>query len=221
MSHSNANANANANTNISSQMNDSSHTDGGGHLTQHAHLINTSDRYKYIKQKGQVLWLTGLSGSGKSTLAMACEYHLLQNHKIAFVLDGDHTRSGLCKDLGFSLSDRNENVRRVAHCAHLMAQSGVITFVCLISPTQASRDMARSICHSTPFHEVFLDTSLKICEERDPKGLYRKARSGLITNFTGVSSPYEIPKKPEFVVDQSWDINASITHLIHYLRLDQ
>ena len=191
--------------------------DGGGHLTRHAHLVTAQQRTEYIKQQGSVLWLTGLSGSGKSTLAMACEHQLLQQGQVAFVLDGDHTRGGLCQDLGFSLDDRQENVRRVAHCAHLMAQAGVITFVCLISPTQASRDMARSICHATPFYEVYLNVDLALCEQRDPKGLYRKARQGIITNFTGISSPYEVPTQAEIVIESEWSLQQSTHHPVQQL----
>ena len=181
--------------------------DGGGHLTTHQHILTFKERSNCLRQRGAILWMTGLSGSGKSTIAMAVEAMLVRRGRPAFVLDGDHLRQGLTRDLGFTPEDRAENQRRVAHCAALCAQAGLITLVSLISPTQKGRDQARAICHSVcpevSFFETYISTSLDICESRDPKGLYLRARRGEISNFTGVSAPYEPPNTPDIKLDTS------------------
>ncbi|CAN5169375.1 N/A [soil metagenome] len=164
--------------------------------------------------EGATVWFTGLSGSGKSTVAAAAERMLLERGRSAYVLDGDNLRFGLNGDLGFSAGDRSENVRRVGEVARLFADAGVVALVPLISPYRADRDRARS-AHSAaglPFVEVFVDTPLAICEGRDPKGLYARARAGEITGFTGIDDPYEPPAAPELILspaDGAPDVQAT------------
>ena len=174
---------------------------------QNIHLqslsITKELREKMNGHKGQVLWLTGLSGSGKSTIANALEKQLYAEGKKTYVLDGDNIRHGLNKDLGFTDKDRVENIRRVAEVAKLMCDAGLIVITAFISPFRIEREMARSLFQSGEFKEIFISTPLKIAEQRDPKGLYKKARSGEIPNFTGINSPYEKPIKPELTIDTS------------------
>jgi adenylylsulfate kinase len=147
-----------------------------------------------------VLWFTGLSGSGKSTLAHAVEDKLYQLNCRTFVLDGDNVRQGLCADLGFSVQDRSENIRRISEAAKLLVESGVIAMTAFISPFRVDRQRARSIFPHGDFIEIFCDASLDICEQRDIKGLYKRARLGEVKEFTGISSPYEAPMNPELVL---------------------
>lgn len=151
---------------------------------------------------GATVWFTGLSGSGKSTVATAVERLLIIGGRPAYVLDGDNLRLGLNGDLGFSAEDRSENVRRVGHVASLLADAGVVALVPLISPYRADRDRARALhgAADIPFVEVFVDTPIELCEQRDPKGLYKKARAGGLTGFTGIDAPYEAPLAPELVL---------------------
>ena len=165
--------------------------------------------------KGQVLWLTGLSGSGKSTIANALEKELYAEGKKTYVLDGDNIRHGLNKDLGFNDKDRVENIRRVAEVAKLMCDAGLIVITAFISPFRTERDMARSLFQSGEFKEIFISTPLNIAEQRDPKGLYKKARKGEIPNFTGINSPYEKPLNPELSLDTS---KTSITQCVKKIR---
>ena len=182
---------------------------------QNIHLqslsITKELREKMNGHKGQVLWLTGLSGSGKSTIANALEKQLYAEGKKTYVLDGDNIRHGLNKDLGFADKDRVENIRRVAEVAKLMCDAGLIVITAFISPFRTEREMARSLFQSDEFKEIFISTPLKIAEQRDPKGLYKKARSGEIPNFTGINSPYEKPIKPELTIDTS---KTSITQSV-------
>ena len=182
---------------------------------QNIHLqslsITKELREKMNGHKGQVLWLTGLSGSGKSTIANALEKQLYAEGKKTYVLDGDNIRHGLNKDLGFTDKDRVENIRRVAEVAKLMCDAGLIVITAFISPFRTEREMARSLFQSEEFKEIFISTPLKIAEQRDPKGLYKKARSGEIPNFTGINSPYEKPIKPELTIDTS---KTSITQSV-------
>ncbi len=151
---------------------------------------------------GATIWLTGLSGSGKSTVAAACEARLVAFERPAYVLDGDNVRHGLNGDLGFTAPDRAENVRRVGHVARLMADAGIVVLVPLISPYRVDRDLVRALhaAADLPFYEVFVDTPIELCEQRDPKGLYARARAGEITGFTGVDDPYEAPTAPDLVL---------------------
>ena len=165
--------------------------------------------------KGQVLWLTGLSGSGKSTIANALEKELYAEGKKTYVLDGDNIRHGINKDLGFKDKDRVENIRRVAEVAKLMCDAGLIVITAFISPFRTERDMARSLFQNGEFKEIFISTPLNIAEQRDPKGLYKKARKGEIPNFTGINSPYEKPLNPELSLDTS---KTSITQCVKKIR---
>ena len=166
---------------------------------------------------GATVWLTGLSGSGKSTVAVAAERALVSAGRPAYVLDGDNLRLGLNSDLGFSAADRAENVRRVGHVASLLADAGVVALVPLVSPYRADRDRVRElhVAAGIPFVEVFVDTPIELCEQRDPKGLYKKARAGELTGFTGIDDPYEAPASPELVlVPADGDAAAMATKLL-------
>jgi bifunctional enzyme CysN/CysC len=165
----------------------------------HWQAINISKQQRALikGQKGCCLWFTGFSGSGKSTIANQLEKHLFELGLHTYILDGDNVRHGLNRDLGFTEADRIENIRRVAEVARLMVDAGLITIVSFISPFRAERQFARERFEAEEFLEVFVDTPLAVCEARDPKGLYRKVRSGEIKNFTGISSPYEPPLAPE------------------------
>lgn len=170
-------------------------------ITWHHADITKDDREKQNGHKAVVIWFTGLSGSGKSTLAHAVENALFDAGCRTFVLDGDNIRHGLNKDLGFSPEDREENIRRIGEVAHLFTQAGVIAMTAFISPYRADRDKARAIAGEGNFFEVYVKCALDVCEQRDPKGLYKKARAGQIPEFTGISAPYEEPDKAEIVVD--------------------
>ncbi|MCH8290514.1 adenylyl-sulfate kinase [Candidatus Poribacteria bacterium] len=170
-------------------------------ITWHHSTITSQDREELLKQKGCVIWFTGLSGSGKSTLALEVESALHQNGHLTYVLDGDNIRHGLNKNLGFSPADREENIRRIGEVAKLFADAGVITMTAFISPYRGDRDKARDLLGEGRFIEVFVDCALDVCEERDPKGLYKLARAGEIKEFTGISAPYEAPANPEVVVN--------------------
>ena len=165
----------------------------------HASAVPRHERATATGTAGMTLWFTGLSGSGKSSIAVEVEKQLIATGRPAYLLDGDNLRFGLNVDLGFSADDRDENVRRVAHVARLFADAGVIALVPLVSPYRAARRLARElhVAADLPFAEVFVDTPLEICEARDPKGLYRKARAGEITGMTGIDDPYEPPRDPE------------------------
>ncbi len=172
-------------------------------ITWHEGHVDRGDRQKLLKQEGALIWFTGLSGSGKSTIAFTLEHALVQRGHMAYALDGDNIRFGLNKNLGFSAEDRTENIRRIAEVGKLYADTGVITMTSFISPYRADRDAARETIGAGDFFEIFVDTPLEVCEERDPKGLYKKARAGEIKGFTGIDDPYEAPEKPELVIDTS------------------
>lgn len=170
-------------------------------LTPHHGEISREQREAIIGQRGAVIWFTGLSGSGKSTVAREVEKLLAERGKACYVLDGDTVRTGLCADLDFSPQDRAENIRRVAHVAALMADAGLLVICAFISPFRAGRDAARALVPNGRFFEVHVDCPLEACEQRDVKGLYRRARAGEIDAFTGVDSPYEPPESPELRID--------------------
>jgi adenylylsulfate kinase len=176
----------------------------GAHQRQifkHVGHVLLDHRRQVLQQQPATIWLTGLSGAGKSTLAYEMERQLLSRSRLSFVLDGDNLRHRLNKDLGFTETDRQENTRRTAEVASLMNDAGLIVFAALISPHMADRAMARSIIGDHRFIEVHVSASLAVCESRDPKGLYNRARAGLIQRFTGVSAPYEEPLAPDLRVD--------------------
>lgn len=167
----------------------------------HHATVTRARREAQNGHKSAILWFTGLSGAGKSTLAHAVEERLHQMGCRTFVLDGDNVRHGLCGDLGFSDEDRQENIRRIAEVAKLMLESGTITLTAFISPFSAERNLARKLVPHGDFIEIYCACDLAVCEQRDVKGLYKKARQGEIKHFTGISSPYEVPEKPEFSID--------------------
>ncbi|MCP4696185.1 MAG: adenylyl-sulfate kinase [Gammaproteobacteria bacterium] len=165
-----------------------------------------------------VLWFTGLSGSGKSTLAHALEEELYQKGCRTFVLDGDNVRHGLCGDLGFSDADRTENIRRISEVSNLLVDAGQILLTAFISPFRADREKARNLVGNDDFIEIYCRCSLEICEERDVKGLYRRARSGELKEFTGISSPYEEPLRPELIIDSGTDsLEKCVAQILEYL----
>lgn len=173
----------------------------GTAITWHDSKVAADERAELLRQRPATVWLTGLSGAGKSTLAFELERSLLARGRLAFVLDGDNVRHGLNRDLGFSDRDRNENIRRVAEVARLFNEAGLVVITSFISPYRADRAMARDIIGGGRFFEIHLCAGVEVCEARDPKGLYRKARAGLIAGFTGVSAPYEAPQHPELSLD--------------------
>ena len=179
------------------------------------------DRRKLEKMhghKGMVLWFTGLSGSGKSTLANALNEALHLKGISTYVLDGDNIRHGLCKDLGFSDNDREENIRRIGEVANLFMNAGIVAITAFVSPFKADRDKVRSIIGNNDFIEIYCAASLSVCEKRDTKGFYKKARLGEIKEFTGISSPYEIPENPEITIDTgNIGLTDSVQKIINYL----
>jgi len=162
--------------------------------------VDRADRERRNGHRGVTVWLTGLSGSGKSTLARRLEAALFERGCEVYVLDGDNMRYGLNRDLGFSPEDRAENIRRVGEVARLLTNFGAIVITAFISPYRADRDMTRGLMPAGDFLEGYVDCSLEVCEERDPKGLYKKARRGELKDFTGISAPYEAPESPELVI---------------------
>ena len=169
----------------------------------HHGKITKEDRIKLMKQKGVTIWLTGLSGAGKSTIAVELEHALLENKHQAYILDGDNIRHGLNKNLGFSPEDRSENIRRIGEVAKLFTDANIITITAFISPYKQDRDNARKLQKEGEFIEVYVKCPLDVCEQRDTKGLYKKARAGEVKEFTGISAPYEEPLNPEITIDTS------------------
>jgi len=167
----------------------------------HDHKVERVERERLLRQKGVVLWFTGLSGSGKSTIANEVSYKLHKMGRLSYILDGDNIRHGLNKDLGFSPGDRKENIRRISEVANLFADAGFITITAFISPYRVDRDFCRNLVGEGRFIEIFAKASLDTCEKRDPKGMYKKVRAGIIKEFTGISAPYEEPLNPELVID--------------------
>ena len=184
----------------------------------HEPTVYRKDRETLNGHKSAILWFTGLSGSGKSTLAHAVEDHLYRMNIHTFVLDGDNIRQGLCKDLGFSDADRTENIRRIGEVSKLMVDAGVMVMTAFISPFRQDRNLVRELVDSGDFVEIYCDASLETCEQRDPKGLYKKARAGQIPEFTGISSPYEAPESPEIVLKTDADsIEDCVKQVVTYL----
>ncbi|MGD0400877.1 MAG: adenylyl-sulfate kinase [Syntrophobacteraceae bacterium] len=171
-------------------------------ITWHGTHVKRKDRGDLLKQHGCTIWLTGLPSSGKSTTAFSLEHELIKRRYLAYVLDGDNVRHGLNKNLGFSIEDRTENIRRIAEVAKLFADAGVIVMTSFISPYRRDRDLARNLHIETglPFVEIYVDTPIEVCEARDPKGLYQKARRGELKGFTGIDDPYEPPLAPELIL---------------------
>jgi len=185
----------------------------------HEHSVKQVDREKLLKQKGVVLWFTGLPSSGKSTIANELAWQLHQRGNIVYVLDGDNIRHGLNKDLGFSADDRKENIRRISEVARIFADAGLITITAFVSPYQEDRDFCRHLLGPGCFMEVYVKASLGSCESRDPKGLYGRAKKGEIPDFTGVSAPYEVPQRPEIILDTDrLTLNQECNLLLSYLE---
>ncbi|WP_072682500.1 adenylyl-sulfate kinase [Arcobacter sp. LA11] len=184
----------------------------------HSQNITKKKREILLNQRPCIIWFTGLSGSGKSTLANAIEMELFKKGIKTCLLDGDNIRHGLNKDLGFSEVDRVENIRRIGEVAKLFVDAGIIALTAFISPFKSDRQIAKSLVKYDEFIEVFVNTPLEVCENRDPKGLYEKARNGDIKNFTGIDSPYEAPKEPHIEIKtDELDINQSVDKIISYL----
>lgn len=187
-------------------------------LVWHQHRISKTERQLLTNQKPCVLWFTGFSGSGKSTIANAVEEMLHQNGNFTYLLDGDNIRHGLNKDLGFDETSRVENIRRIGEVSKLFTQSGLIVLTAFISPFEKERALVKELLDEGEFIEVFVDAPLKLCEERDPKGLYKKARAGEIPNFTGIDSPYEKPQNPDIHIQNDLlSIEEACEKIINFL----
>ena len=188
-------------------------------IVWHEASVDRAARADKRGHRSAILWFTGLSGSGKSTLANAVNAALFERGLGTYVLDGDNVRHGLCKDLGFSDADREENIRRIGEVAKLFLDAGVIVLTAFVSPFRADRDKARDLVEAGDFFEIFCAADLDVCESRDPKGLYAKARSGAIKEFTGISSPYEAPDTPELKIDTgAQDLAESVNVVIKDLQ---
>lgn len=188
-------------------------------IIPHQHKISQKDRTAIKYHEPLLIWLTGLSGSGKSTIASELELRLNKEfHAHTYLLDGDNIRHGLNSDLGFTLEDREENIRRIGEVAKLMVDAGLIVITAFISPFQRDRDRVRELFGNDKFWEIFVDCPLEVCEQRDPKRLYQKAREGVIAEFTGISSPYEVPKKPELILHTAQDsLDVCVNQLVEKL----
>jgi adenylylsulfate kinase len=188
-------------------------------IVWHSHQVNQETRAEQKLQKPLVIWFTGLSASGKSTIAGALEQILTTQGYHTYLLDGDNVRHGLCRDLGFSDDDRQENIRRVGEVANLMADAGLITLAAFISPFRADRQLVREMMPEKQFIEVFVDADISVCRERDPKGLYAKAERGEIKQFTGIDSPYEAPQRPEVHIRAGEvSVAEAVNQLLAYLH---
>ena len=185
----------------------------------HNGKITKEDRTKLLNQKGVTMWLTGLSGSGKSTIAVELEHALIENKHQAYILDGDNIRHGLNNNLSFSPEDRTENIRRIGEVAKLFTEANIITIAAFVSPYREDRDNVRKLLGHGEFVEIYVKCSLEVCETRDTKGLYKKARAGEVKDFTGISAPYEEPVKPELIVDSSTlSVEESAREILNYLE---
>ena len=186
-------------------------------IIKQQYKVSQEERERIKKQKASVFWLTGLSGSGKSTLANALHTYLTEKSYHSYVLDGDNMRLGLNSDLDFSIEGRKENIRRIAEVAKLLVDAGIVVITAFISPFIEERSKAKEIIGKDFFHEVFVDADLALCESRDVKGLYKKARNGEIRDFTGINSPYEAPQNPELTIDTSSSFDKNMKDLNEYV----
>jgi adenylylsulfate kinase len=182
-------------------------------------ILQRADKENLLKQKGIAIWFTGLSGSGKTTIAIALEKQLHGKGLLTQILDGDNIRTGINNNLGFSDTDRAENIRRIAEITKLFVNSGIITICCFVSPTEEIRNSARNIIGSNDFIEVFVNTPIEVCEQRDVKGLYAKARKGEIKDFTGITAPFEAPINPTIELTDKLSIEESIKKIIEKINL--
>ena len=188
-------------------------------IVRHEGHVSRDERETKLKQKGVLLWLTGLPSSGKSTIAYTVEHALVNRGHLAYVLDGDNIRFGLNGNLGFSAEDRTENIRRIGEVGKLFVDGGFLTLASFVSPYSEDRDAVRELMGEGDFVEIFIDTAVEICEERDPKGLYKKARTGEIPNFTGFSDPYEVPENPEMIIKTAdWTAEEAAVLIIEMLE---
>ena len=188
-------------------------------IVRHEGHVTRDERETKLKQKAVLLWLTGLPSSGKSTIAYTVEHALVKRGHLAYVLDGDNIRFGLNGNLGFSAEDRTENIRRIGEVGKLFVDGGFLTLASFVSPYSADRDAVRELMGEGDFVEIFIDTPVEICEERDPKGLYKKARTGEISNFSGISDPYEVPEKPEMIIKTAdWTAEEAAVLIIEMLE---
>jgi adenylylsulfate kinase len=189
-------------------------------VSWHAGEVGESDRERLLGHGASCVWLTGLSGSGKSTIARRIERHAIERGVLAYVLDGDNIRHGLNRDLGFGPEARTENIRRIGEVARLFVDAGVLVITAFISPYRADRALVRALLPPERFVEVYVSTPLAVCEARDPKGLYRRARAGEIAEFTGIDSPYEAPEAPELTIDTSEaGVDACAERVLEWLAL--
>lgn len=189
-------------------------------VSWHDGKVSMQDRHNLIRQKGATLWMTGLSGSGKSTISVALERSLFEKGILSYRLDGDNIRLGINKNLGFSADDRKENIRRIGEVSKLFTDAGIITLASFISPYRKDREEVRKIHEGSglTFVEIFIDCSLESAEERDPKGLYKKARNGEIKNFTGIDDPYEAPTNPEIhLISDKMSLDDEVKTVLNYL----
>ena len=188
-------------------------------IVWHSAAVTKGERNKLNNHNSCILWFTGLSGSGKSTIANALEKRLHEMKLQSYILDGDNVRHGLNKDLGFSSDDRKENIRRIGEVSKLFIDAGMITITAFISPFREDRELARGLVENGEFIEIYIKCSLDTCEQRDPKGLYKKARQGKIPDFTGISSPYEEPFEPELVIEtDKQPVEESVNTILDYLK---
>ena len=188
-------------------------------LFPHKHFVSAELRKKLINQKPILIWLSGISGSGKSTIANELEKKLYENNFLSYLLDGDNIRIGLNKDLGFTDDDRKENIRRISEVSRLMLDAGLIVITAFISPFKEERQLAKSLVLEENYFLVHVDCSVEKCEERDVKGLYKKARAGEIKNFTGIDSPYEVPENPNLIVNtEKESVNESVEKIFNAIK---
>ena len=183
-------------------------------IIPYSHTITVAHRHQQYGHYPKLLWFTGLSGSGKSTLANALEKELFDSGIKTYILDGDNIRAGLNKDLDFSIAGRKENIRRISEVSNLFLEAGIVVLTAFISPLKEDREYARKLVGSDNFVEIFVDCPIEVCETRDVKGLYSKARKGLISNFTGITSPFEVPENPELIVNTATNSVEVCTHEI-------